>query len=360
MGVEKRVVAGVLILGLLIVILSISFVSANWFTDLFNIGDNKDIQGDVGELPASKNADATITLANEPPQILQVNIPVDIVLNERQAGPPVVETTNIQFSFIVYDANGVSTLDDTKARGRFFNPDNTPNHYDCEVVEPRLSITCVKVADYAGNLFGKGASEFVRNYSCTVPMYYYDEPTNSWKIGAHAEDNTGGVADHVTTSFTPQVTEGIELAVGTTTELVWTGVRTSDTNKYSDAPLKIMNTGNKEYDNSAAGKKLRITGGALGNGGGQTILPTKFKVIDVISESYPSIPPVNCPIVSPTPGIILSASAQDMPINLKYGKRTSLGHSEDYWYICLTNMDTGLSGSFSTKTGGAAWKVETA
>jgi len=80
---------------------------------------------------------------------------------------------NVNFVFTAYDANGFGNLNDSSARANF-----TKEGYTDENLK-RENLSCSRIAEW-GNYYA--------NYSCTIGLWYFDEP-GFWNITVAIADN---------------------------------------------------------------------------------------------------------------------------------------------------------------------------
>ena len=107
-----------------------------------------------------------ITIAEEPPEIIYVeNIP--------DVDPTAGSIENVNFVFTAYDANGFNDLNDSSARANF-----TKEGYTSESLK-REDLNCSRIAEW---------DSYYANYSCTIGLWYFDEP-GFWNITVAIADN---------------------------------------------------------------------------------------------------------------------------------------------------------------------------
>jgi len=230
----KSVFLGVLLIG--IILISVSFVSAGWLGDLFKVGEDKEIEGEEGELPAlvgESDVQLMITEGGyDPPEIVWISdivgpdeIPDNPVLSTDRDlldGGDLVEKAKKEFRFYVYSPAGVNVL--PGPGGPAITTSNvyvtlayigTTAHPDGPGLVTRKSFKCEHVEDasydFANNLvddcFGAGTEctfddtdpdlpdspANVRKYNCSVEINFYDNynsvvDVDEWDIRAYVSD----------------------------------------------------------------------------------------------------------------------------------------------------------------------------
>ncbi len=226
-GVKKRVMLGILLMG--IVIVSISFVSASW-KDWFTFGEDK---GGEGELAETATARVEVSPSTSPPDIIWVSsLGTNVGLS---AGLP----RNITFNFsasIDGVATGLPGAGEIAANGwNTYIRGNFSSIVSGEI-SPRNINGCRWLAtDPVGNAYV--------NYSCNVTAWYYDTPFYNWTINVQMSSvaypaNFGPVNDSI--NFTYGV---LSASIITPNSVNWTGLTTASKNSTSTS-VTINNTGN--------------------------------------------------------------------------------------------------------------------
>lgn len=232
-GVEKRVVLGILLIGIFVI--SVSFVSASWWGDLFGGDNQEDLEGELAE-----QATARV-------KIEDVNPPIVVYVSNVQDGkgtPDIVTPNNrltlngnisVTFSFLAQQGGGVGNLNATPgsivySNGTFSRAGSTT----------RLNSTCRTLGQVACGTLCSGNAV---NYSCTIVMRYYDDPAATWVITATAKDLFNRIGINSTKQFTVASVSAASSAIN---YLNWTSppLTTTDTNRYSDNNYMVDNDGN--------------------------------------------------------------------------------------------------------------------
>lgn len=271
---EKKVLIGLSLM--MIVLVSVSFVSANWFTDLFKFGE--DGEGD-GELAAISPKDVNLEVAGAaaPPQIVFISDLGYAADAGSVAGVERILTEDgiavKNFEFYVYSEGGVAALPgpggpavtDANALLTLKDTVNAPNR------ERKSSdaggVTCVHSRDAvspAGSIAGY-VGVMSRVYRCSVPIQYYDDYGSSgslnWQVYAYVQDTfvqsegynsagvltTNGVAQPVRATYfnklsgSKMIPDGGSLEFGT---VAYGAQTTQPTDVAGTYPLSIVNTGN--------------------------------------------------------------------------------------------------------------------
>jgi len=244
---NKKRVLGLAILG--VMILSISFVSAGFWDDLFSFGDDT-------------------------PVIVTV---YDVIDNEaggtnNEINPVLEDVNSMEIRFLAQDPNGEGDLPDTGGIDLASsvgdvdpNAETSGANIEVYVTAPNfgfdvLATSCTE--DISCTSTG-GCTANQREYSCTVPMQYYYE-SGTWDIKVAIADLGNGIGSDDTKTFEYTLLPGY-MIVDPITGLQWVGISLSGTDQEADNdPLQLKNIGNKDYN---AGS---ITGQDLSPDGGQT------------------------------------------------------------------------------------------
>lgn len=238
----KRVI-GVMIVSLLL-ITSIGLVSAG-LKDWFGFGDdNKDLEGElatetVARLSISDTSVPNITFVSNVTSNSGADIASDIIKLKPKSGNG---ETLVSFWFMAQqgaagDSPGDLILGGTTSRAYLTFPG--------ELIRFNTSCVAVGVANCDGLYCGAG--ETAMNYSCTVPMKYYDI-NGTWSINVSVKTATGGYGYNTTETFKISQTYA---AYAHTKELNWTNnpLNTGSVNVYSDNNITVENNGNVPYFN---------------------------------------------------------------------------------------------------------------
>jgi len=207
---SKKVVAGIMIFSIALV--SISLISAGWFSDLFTLGDDEGLEG---ELPTAHGKDVNLTIAGAPqePEIVFIS---DLGYAETAPVPAdpnrtLVEDASVQRDFefhvwsiagvealpgtsvVVTDANALLTLRDVvnapnrERKSSDADPNAATCVYNRDTVAPAGALATGVIPGYPG----PGAP--VRVYRCSVAMQYYDDygatASENWEVRAYVRDN---------------------------------------------------------------------------------------------------------------------------------------------------------------------------
>lgn len=229
-SVEKRVVLGILLIG--IIIASISFVSAKWWI----FGEDN---GGEGELPQSAAARVKVLDTSAPIVVYVSNTnPDPVTLNNRQLNGGNVSIT---FWFLAQQgATGSGSLGISSSSSAYFNKTG--------VSYTRSNSSCVTVGnDIPCGTFCTGTA---MNYSCTIVMRYYDN-SSIWSINATVLDTaTLKTGSNATRTFS---VNPLSYPYVITTYLNWTNpvLALSAQNRYSDNNVSISNDGNQPISSAS-------------------------------------------------------------------------------------------------------------
>ena len=195
-----------------IALVSISLISAGWFSDLFTLGDDEDLEG---ELPTAHGKEVNLTVFGAPqaPEIVFIS---DLGYAETAPAPAdpnrtLLEDASVQrdFEFHVWSLAGVEALPgtsvavtDTNALLTLRDVVNAPNRERKSSDADPNAVTCVYNRDTvapvgalaAGVIPGySGPGAPVRVYRCSVAMQYYDDygaaASENWEVRAYVMDN---------------------------------------------------------------------------------------------------------------------------------------------------------------------------
>jgi hypothetical protein len=269
--INKKVVAGVMILG--VVIISISFVSAGFLDFIFG-EDDADLEGELPE-----TFEASVSLQNAPPIIVTV---YDVIDNDggaigNSANPIAESINNVWVEFLASDPNGnadlpggtnaisqASTVGELGTGGVNIEVNFTSPIFSTSDVANAGS--CVRLPTCPNSNAGAGCPANDMEYRCTIPIQYYYEPgTNNWQVVVGVADVGAGTGVDGTKTFTYNQLTAFKISNVAFTGLIWTGVDLGSTNQLpTNDPLELKNIGNVNY---IAGD---ITGYNLPPGGGNT------------------------------------------------------------------------------------------
>lgn len=327
----KRVVLGILLIGIMVV--SISFVSASW-KDWFTFGNNN---GGQGELDESKSATATVSVSgtSNPPEILFVSNVSDATLTVG------LETSEVwSFYFLVYsEATGTYLPPNggKVAKGNVSIAGRSANDANCARGTPAL---------VDGAAYGH-AGDMLVNYTCDVTMWYYFSP-GTWTINASVEDVGGNKAQNITKTFVLAKNEGFRTEPNPPF-LNWTSVQLNAVPKLSNNEIKIVNIGNNDIAPVASSplgvKAYRLNGTTVKT---DLILASQFGASDV----------ANC---GPATGTIGTALVQNTlitinPFSALYSSSGPAAPSSNNLTLCLDTLsDIGVQSYNSTEN---QWTLE--
>lgn len=195
-----------IILGVFIMILSISFVSAGFF-DFFK----RDSQ-----LAPSQSTDVSVTVGNAAPTIVSVSaIPAVTLL----AGT----TKDVTFQFTAEDTNGAADLDDTTASASF--------SFGGEPTRSSVPVTGCVAGAPSGNQI---------TYTCTITMQYFDD-NGAWTVTVSVDDLSAVTATDSSTTVTINLLRDITISPAIIT---FPATTQSATNLLSSSDTTITNLGN--------------------------------------------------------------------------------------------------------------------
>jgi len=167
---------------------------------------------------ATINTTEAVAPSNNAPTIPYVyNTTMTDVSSGPNEGPSV---TNVIINFTAYDADGFGDLDDSSAVINFTDGGTTRENASCDWVE-----------DWG---------TYYANYSCTVPMWWWDG-AGDWDIQAFVSDDEPSSGTNTSTNFYLGTTAGASF---TPAALTWTGLNPGDSNKEPNENFLLNNTGN--------------------------------------------------------------------------------------------------------------------
>lgn len=222
-------------LSLLVIMLSISFVSAGFF-DLFK--KNPD-------LAPSQSTDVSVTVGNNAPTIVSVSaIPaVDLT-----AGT----TKDVIFTFTAEDTNGAANLDSTTALAEFSFP--------AEPIRSSIPITGCVAGVPVGNQI---------TYTCTVTMVYYDE-NGAWTVMVSVDDLSAVTASDSSTTIIINLLRDISISPATIT---FPATTQSATDVLSSSDTTITNLGNFDTIGDGSGDGYILVTGTDLTGPSPGVIP---------------------------------------------------------------------------------------
>ena len=200
----KNLLLGIFLVSMIMI--SISFVSANWFTDFFKVGqDNQDLGGESHD---SFNVNLEVTGGSNP-EIVYISKMKNVAGTEDHDLANDCVSTTKYFDVYVYadDLSGFPTsspantkISVTVTKGT----DVRSNHGTAQCTYLASPTTHnVNTDDMTGNdaydntIKGSDTSLSIRAYRCPVVMNWYDD-TTGWSVTAYAEttDGTGKDGKH--------------------------------------------------------------------------------------------------------------------------------------------------------------------
>ena len=374
---DKRKVQGIVI-GLLVLTLSVSFVSAG-FLDIFKFGDDSDLEGEL----ASDSADITLTITDDydPPEIVYVSdlnylsgFALDAAPSNRDlsTGTPIAKT----FYFYVYSPSGIPALPLAPAADEAYII--VENMAGKGLGDQRKSGACTGTittwntdtddCDGVGTYCtgpDMGTVDVVR-YDCSVNFQHYENPTiDNWRIYAYIED----------LDPTPNV-EGYD---GTTDEpnSIATPIRTTEFNAQTELEItdNTLNFGSLGFGVNR--NQVPIEGDPsiqnIGNVDITQVDLTAYNIPDqpdlggdyyVYSSWFYTDPDSSaqaCDSASASPGTLTDSSQINTGLSsIVYG---SIGtpRPDETLYICLDELilsGNTIAGTYSTTPSGTPWNIQ--
>jgi hypothetical protein len=288
----------------IIAVLGISLVSAGFF-DYF-----RDI-----DLSPSADTDVSVTVGNVAPVIVSVESISAVDLTP-------ASTTDVTFTFVASDPNGVSDLDDSSATAEFtFGSEPTRSDTD----------GCSFVSEASGE----------RTYTCTITMQSYDAP-GSWTVTVGISNLTGPLT---TTDSLNTVTLNLlrDISINPIT-IGFPTVIQGGTDIVSSATTTITNNGNFVVPTDG---DFEITAYDLP---GVTTPSDKIPAANFnaagSSESDVCGGATTTTLADSTATVISSAALA----------RGDTGNTEDIEY-CITLVPAGIISQDYSTTGGTAWSL---
>lgn len=351
-----------------IIMLSIAGVSAGWFKDLFQFGeDREDLEG---ELPASYTS--SVTIANSAPTIVSWTEPdSDTVTAGIQAYIPTCNNNpsatlveenpganRIGVKVTISDPNG---CEDVRADGVV-----TMYFYKGTVNRPGggtpAPVTCTAPPTCTGNNV---------EFTCPgVSMNYYDVTGTDWIIRVSATDGTSPATNNNKISdgtanfrYLQYATipcihlEDSDDPTFPTDTIAWAGVTPGQTNLESSPYMKVFNDGNVAVTSllpySSTGSYLKVSGSSLiGIANPTQNIPVgSFSVDESTAGSLPCDASPLQTLTSTLAYIIPAASgAASLSIDTDTPPRV-----ERPLYFCLETVPTGLPADSYEST---SWAIE--
>ena len=293
---------------LLIVLLTISFISAGFFDTL-----KKTITGKA----SSQLTNMSITVSGVNPAVIELVSYISDTL------PTEGTNRSVVFYVTMYDANGVSDLNDSSVRANFSKAGEVT----------RNSSACTLVADIDANR---------ANYSCNVNIQYWDE-IGAWNVTVEGND-LGNKTTAINGSRSFNISQ-LKALVISPASLTWPAISPNATNQTSDNdPTTINNTGNF-------------------NG---TIDVNAINLLGESDESY-SLPARNFTVGLTSGGgnpecggtAMVNATSTTVTSSVSNTGNLSLGSGvgQEQFYYCLIHVPANLSSQIYSTTTGGGWTI---
>ena len=164
----------------------------------------------------------SVLIEQQPPEIVWVQNISDVI-------PLAGGVRDVSFVFTVYDGNGFDDLTDGSARANF-----TKEGYTDVQELNREDLSCSRIAVWNDNY---------ANYSCTIGMWYYDEP-GWWNVTVTIADKSGQWGMNDSESFFYNSLDAINI----TSVLDWETVHLGQTNLFPAENMSVENIGNIEIN----------------------------------------------------------------------------------------------------------------
>jgi hypothetical protein len=198
---------------LILIILSISFISAGWFDDF-----RARITGRAGDT-STVTLNITVTSGAAPViTVFNNTMSEDIFIGPDEA--PSITTVTINFSAV--DAQGYTNINDSSALINFTKSGEDTRQVSCSRI----------VSESSGN---------EANYTCAVEMHYWDG-SGTWNIGVSISDINQNDAINTDETFSVGSTTGF---VSSPSTMAWSGgIAPGAINEQADELILLNNTGN--------------------------------------------------------------------------------------------------------------------
>jgi hypothetical protein len=288
----------------LILLVTVSMVSAGLLDWL-----KKTVSGKVSQQPTN----ITITVSGVNPAI------IESVSGIPNTDPVEEDNRSITFYVTMYDADGVSDLNDTSVSSNFTMPGETA----------RESGTCGLVGDIDSNR---------ANYSCMINMWYWDGAGN-WTITVRGKDlGNGSWAYNTSTQFQYNLLRAMLI---TPDVLTWPAITPGADNQTSDNdPTTVNNTGN--YNETLEVNAIDLAGESNPS---YKIYSENFTVGLTTGGGTPEC--IGTQLQNATYVSITNSDAN--PGNLSLGG----GSGQEDFYYCITKVPSLSSQTYSTSQGGS-------
>jgi len=239
-------ITSVFIVGTLLVLLMISFVSSS-----SSIWDS--IRAGITGKATSNTFNLNISVGNSPPNITAVYIGTSF-------SPLEYSQRMVTFYFTANDSNGYQNIDATSGKANF-------TFYNSTTTVLRANSSCLSL----GNIDSK-----TLNFSCTVDLWYFDPQSTVWGVTAYVQDNSAAVGQNTTVNFTYQTLQAFVLQPPS---LTFASLNPGDTNKTpNNGPLKMNNTGNYHYASNSANISVNATNLVGESNGAYALYANNFTV----------------------------------------------------------------------------------
>ncbi len=371
----KRVI-GIMIVSLLLVS-SMSLISAGLWNDLFGGGDDSDLEGELAS--AGVDVGVTVTGTYAAPEILWIS---DLNGNDADTITPDQRNLNLGqsisklFYINVYSPAGNAALPAAPSKDQVYVIAENIAGNKGVGIQRKSTSACTNVysgsddtANYEGGI-DIGTVEFIM-YECTVNFEHYDDPgVNSWRIYAYAEDlqsNPGPNKEGYdgTTEHNNLAAGGLDLPVRTTGFNEATDVDITENN---------LNFGSIGFGSDLNRKPLQSP--LIQNIGNKDISAVDIKAYDIPDDpdngdywvrsewfyTDPDGADEECNEVSAVPGSLTHDTQKNTGVGpIAYGSPGNTKPSK-HLYLCLDKIiasGTIIEGTYSTQgEGGTPWNLE--
>ncbi|MBI3623581.1 hypothetical protein HY212_05905 [Candidatus Pacearchaeota archaeon] len=299
-----------MILGFVIVVSMISFVSASFFSNLFKPSG----QASFG----SQDVSVTVAGTNAP----TIDQPSAAIANQN---PTEGTTTAVAFQVVVTDLDGVANINDASLIARVSRGATT------------RTATCINPTNVDSD---------TRSYDCTVNMQYYDD-NGAWDFYGEIKDqetNTG--TRTVVPYLTYNLLTSMQVPLSPAT-LGWPSLSPGASNVLSNNdPTNVVNTGN--YNGNVFLQAYYLQGQTTSS----EIIPVNVFSVD---SATGGAPPSECD-VGVTAVQLGPADGNTVDTGISSNKGNPSGANV---YYCITSVPLVSSQIYSTSTRGAgfSWRI---
>jgi hypothetical protein len=305
-----------LVVGLILVLLSVPFISAGFFSDWW---------GKItGEASATQPVTLNISISSgSAPNIYNITNLESITLTD---GP---NPTYVIINFSVSDGDGASNLDNTTAALNFTKSGE----------ELRANSTCTPY-EFEGNY---------ANYTCNVTMWWWDAAGSDWLISANISDlNTNYFVNDTHTRTVDDLT-GIVMYPSAVT---FASILAGNLNTTPSDNLALNNTGNVDIaSDNVQIKALDLLGETddsqalwAGNFSGSALTGGDIECNSSTTDATALVNNTDTGII----GSILSAGNYTLED----------GTAQEEIYLCLLEAGSELSGQYFSTTALGSWTVK--